>query len=340
MSLNLDALNDENVLEDESQARSTERDNDQKKSKKPKSPSTRKSDRLDGSVSQRTLIRHAAFFILFVAAGIAAFLFRDDVMANVGYGALPLGLWSVLFVYLLITRTRWIIGRYRETISSLIVVVGGAAVLGIFDAPLGAASGATMGGRLGETLAREPWDWHRYDLVLWQQALAWVRVGALFTVGAALQFPKAFGFGMKVIWVGLMVVFAATASLFVMAGGAAATMASNRKKSQPETIEPDHELETPTTTNDTTDNYTAFQPENHSLVFEKSELSRSDDVVIMGNTLVVGDEDDEEVVEFVEEDDWQTTESSARNHRIGSGNRRPRRFHRSRKCDGRSGRTN
>ena len=313
MSLNLDALNDENVLEDESQARSTERDDDQKKSKKPKSPSTRKSDRLDGSVSQRTLIRHAAFFILFIAAGVAAFLFRDDVMANVGYGALPLGLWSVLFVYLLITRTRWIIGRYRETISSLVVVVGGAAVLGIFDAPLGAASGATMGGRLGETLAREPWDWHRYDLVLWQQALAWVRVGALFTVGAALQFPKAFGFGMKVIWVGIMVVFAATASLFVMAGGVAATMASNRKKSQPETTEPDHELETPTTTNDTTDNYTAFQPdpENHSLVFEKSELSRSDDVVIMGNTLVVEDEDDEEVVEFVEEDDWQTTESSA-----------------------------
>ena len=302
------------MLEDESQARSTERDDDQKKSKKPKSPSTRKSDRLDGSVSQRTLIRHAAFFILFIAAGIAAFLFRDDVMGNVGYGALPLGLWSVLFVYLLITRTRWIIGRYRETISSLIVVVGGAAVLGIFDAPLGAASGATMGGRLGETLAREPWDWHRYDLVLWQQALAWVRVGALFTVGAALQFPKAFGFGMKVIWVGLMVVFAATASLFVMAGGAAATMASNRKKSQPETTEPDHELETPTTTNDTTDNYTAFQPdtENHSLVFENDGIPHSDDVVIMGNTLVVEDDDDE-VAEFLEEDedDWQMVGSSA-----------------------------
>ena len=150
-------------------------------------------------------------------------------MANVGYAALPIGLWSVLFVYLAITRTRWIIGRYRETISSLIIVLGGVTVLGIFDAPLGSATGATMGGRFGEILAREPYDWHRYDLVLWQQALAWLRAGAFFTLGAAFQFPTAFGMGLKVLWIGAMVTMSASVSLFMMAGGAASTIASKRR---------------------------------------------------------------------------------------------------------------
>ena len=135
-----------------------------------KSKSKKSADALDSTITYKSLIRHGVFFALFIATGVATFLFRDEVMSNVGYGALPVGLWAVLFVYLLITRTRWIVQRYRETASSLIIVVGGVAVLGIFDAPLGAASGATMGGRFGEILAREPWDWHRYDLVLWQQA--------------------------------------------------------------------------------------------------------------------------------------------------------------------------
>ena len=179
-------------------------------------------------ISTLTLIRHIVFFVLFVAGGVSAFLFREEVMASVGYGAMPLGLWSVLFVYLGLARTRWLIQRYRETISSLIIVLGGVAVLGIFDAPLGSATGASMGGRLGEVLAREPYDWHRYDLVLWQQALAWVRAGVLFTMGAAFQFPTAFGMGLKVAGIGLLMGMSASVSLFMMAGGVASTIASKR----------------------------------------------------------------------------------------------------------------
>ena len=233
MSYNLDALTEDTGLADEEPASSSKRGTKSQKNEdhleKPSKNSKANTDSNSGDVTYFALARHIVFFVLFAAAGIAGFLFRDEVMANVGYAALPIGLWGVLFVYLAITRTRWIIGRYRETISSLIIVLGGVTVLGIFDAPLGSATGATMGGRFGEILAREPYDWHRYDLVLWQQALAWLRAGAFFTLGAAFQFPTAFGMGLKVLWIGAMVTMSASVSLFMMAGGAASTIASKRR---------------------------------------------------------------------------------------------------------------
>ena len=183
-----------------------------------------------GSVSYLTLTRHIVFFVLFIASGIGALMYREDVMNHVGYGALPLGIWGTLFSYLLINRTGWLVSRYRETISSLVVVIGGVTVLGIFDAPLGSVTGDTMGGRLGEILAREPFDWHRYDLVLWHQILAWFRAGVLFAVGAAAQFPKAFGLTMKVIWIGGLMALSSSVGLLMMAGGAAANMATKRHK--------------------------------------------------------------------------------------------------------------
>ena len=331
MSYNLDALTDETGLEDESLARSTDRDESVKKTKSHKAASKSKSkksaDALDSTITYKSLIRHGVFFALFIAAGVATFLFRDEVMSNVGYGALPVGLWAVLFVYLLITRTRWIVQRYRETASSLIIVVGGIAVLGIFDAPLGAASGATMGGRFGEILAREPWDWHRYDLVLWQQALAWVRAGAFFTIGAALQFPTAFGIALKVVWIALMMMISASVSLFMMVGGAVAT---KRKKDETAEVAPDDQRDSTATSvyPDSDDEYSVFQPlpENHRLAFSNQTDISSDAVIGMGDTIIVDDEEDE-VIEAIEEDqfienpqiqvpqiqeeDWQTVGSIA-----------------------------
>ena len=147
MSYNLDALNEENGLADEEPVRSSKRGKNTEKSENDLETTSE-----NGGISNLTLIRHIVFFVLFATAGVAGFLFREDVMANVGYGALPIGLWGVLFVYLALTQTRWLIGRYRETISSLIIVLGGVTVLGIFEAPLGSATGATMGGRFGEIL--------------------------------------------------------------------------------------------------------------------------------------------------------------------------------------------
>ena len=328
MSYNLDALTDETGIEEESLARSPDRDESVKKTKSRKAARKNKSksstDALDSTITYKSLIRHGIFFALFIAAGVATFLFRDEVMSNVGYGALPVGLWAVLFVYMLITRTRWLVQRYRETASSLIVVVGGVAVLGIFDAPLGAASGATMGGRLGEILAREPWDWHRYDLVLWQQALAWVRAGALFTIGAALQFPTAFGVVLKVVWIALMMMISASVSLFMMVGGAVAT---KRKKSEIAAVESDDQRDPIATSvsSDFDDEYSAFQPlpENHRLALSNQADISSDAVIGMGGTIIVEDEEDD-VPELIDEEqfiedlhiqeegeDWQTVGSTA-----------------------------
>ena len=232
MSYNLDALTDDNGVGDETSTRSSNRARRSEASEDVPEESLGNSDesiRASRGITYPTLIRHIVFVVLLVASGVGGLIYREEILKNVGYGAMPLGLWGVLFSYLLINRSGWLLRRYRETISSLVIVIGGVTVLGIFDAPLGSSTGATMGGRLGEILAREPYDWHRYDLVLWQQALAWVRVAVLFTAGAAAQFPNAFGIGVKVMWVGGLMVISASAGLFMMAGGAAASIASKRK---------------------------------------------------------------------------------------------------------------
>ncbi len=290
MSYNLDALNEENGLADEEPVRSSRRG---KSTEKPENDLETTS--ANGGISRLTLTRHIVFFVLFAAAGVTGFLFREEVMANVGYGALPLGLWGVLFVYLVLNQTRWMISRFRETISSLIIVLGGATVLGIFDAPLGSVTGATMGGRFGEILAREPYDWHRYDLVLWQQALAWVRAGALFAIGAAFQFPAAFGMGLKVVWIVALMAMSASVSLFMMAGGAASTIASKRHRDKSgvgvEGAEGDDEVGGATTLHmSALDDIPEPKRKDPTPEIRGDVLDASDEFVVdIGNTIIVED---------------------------------------------------
>ncbi len=316
MSYNLDALTEDNGLAEEKPAGSSKRG---KKTKKPENDletRTRNTDKSSatsvGGITNLSLIRHIVFFVLFAAAGVAGFLFREDVMANVGYGALPLGLWGVLFVYLALARTRWVIGRYRETISSLIVVLGGVTVLGIFDAPLGSATGATMGGRFGEILAREPYDWHRYDLVLWQQALAWARAAVFFTVGAAFQFPTAFGMGFKVIWIGTLMAISASISMFMMAGGAASAITSKRHRDKSgvwvKGVDEDDEGDgAPSLPIRALDDITKPKRKESAPVIRGDVFDASDEFVVdIGNTIVVRDEEKFDVDDQMQSDDgWE-----------------------------------
>ncbi|MCY4475314.1 MAG: DNA translocase FtsK [Chloroflexi bacterium] len=308
MSYNLDALTDENVIDDETDSRSDEREKRSKRTKGKNASKTQNPDgesrQSEGVISRKSLIVHGIFFTLSLAAAVVSFLFRDEIMSTVGFGAMPIGLWATLFAYLLITNTRWLIRRYRETISSLVIVLGGVTVLGIFDAPLGATTGATMGGRLGEILARDPFEWHRYDLVLWQQALAWLRAGALFAIGAAVQFPTAFGITMKVIWIGTLMVVSASVGLFMMAGGAAMSVASKRKKPNPE-IEASTEPPTPDPEADSghEDSF-AFQRYANEIYPEISHEPEdlNDAVVVMGNAIVPDHDIDQEEY-FADEED-------------------------------------
>ena len=311
MSYNLDALNEDGGLADEESVSSSQRGKKTQKSEDDFATSK------NGGIANFTLLRHIVFFVLFAAAGVAGLLFREDVMANVGYGALPFGLWMVLFVYLALAQTRWVIGRYRETISSLIIVLGGVTVLGIFDAPLGSATGATMGGRFGEILAREPYDWHRYDLVLWQQALAWLRSAVFFTIGAAFQFPTAFGMGLKVVWIGALMGISASASLFMMAGGMASTIASTRHQEKSGVwVEDDEVVDTTAlpvgALDDITDpNRKEPGPEIRGDVFD----SANEFVVDIGDTIIVEDKDRFDVDDQLESDEgWKSVVQDDASH--------------------------
>ena len=290
----------------EAPARLTEREADKKKTaSRKKRRSTQASEgpeQAEAAITYKSLIRHGIFFALLLAAGIASFFFRDDVMSYVGYGALPIGLWSVLFVYLLITRTGWFIRRYQEIFSSLFIVLGGATVLGIFDAPLGAASGATMGGMAGEMLAREPYEWHRYDLILWQQALAWVRAGAFFVIGAAIQFPSAAATVAKFSWIGTLVVISATISLLMTAGGAAISASKKRKADKeaesiamPVASQPESSIAV------ADKEYAAFQPiqTDRYADLSKDYDTTSDMVIGMGDTIYVEEDESEDAEELI-----------------------------------------
>ena len=307
MSYNLDVLTDEPGVGSEPSTSSARREKRADASNdNPDNPRGGKTSGSAGTqrggVTYPTLTRHIVFFLLFVASGIVTFLYREEIIKNVGYGALPLGLWGALFSYLLINRTGWLIRRYRETISSLVVVVGGVTVLGIFDAPLGSPAGATMGGRLGEILAREPFDWHRYDLVLWQQALAWVRAGVLFTVGAAAQFPNAFGAFLKVFSVGALMVFSSSVGLFMMAGGAAASIASKRNKNDSKSHPVVDELPGTSAAEPIREDAVPQHRESaHDYLATSGDYDLGGDLVVgMGDTIFV-DDDDREVSYDVED---------------------------------------
>ncbi len=223
MSYNLDALTDDDGRDDDlfSRSSNTEQDSDQASTED-------SSGRKISSAVKTQVIRHVAFGAIFVAAAVAGFLYRTEIMAAVGYAVMPVALWLALFTYLAFTQTGWIVRQWREVTSSAIIVLGIATVLGIYQAPISSVTGDTMGGRLGEIFAREPFEWYRYDLILWQQALAWARAGALFTIGAFLQFPKLFGTCLRVLGIGAMAVATTLTGLFVVAGGAAVGLASRR----------------------------------------------------------------------------------------------------------------
>ncbi len=313
MSLNLDALTDETAVREEGTSRS---------SRKPESEDhideadadarVAPSDAGNGSITYLSLTRHIVFFVTLIGAAVAGYLFREEVMLNVGYGALPIGLWAVLFAYLLLTRTKWLAGRWRETISSLLIVVGGVAVLGIFDAPLGAASGDTYGGVMGVILAREPFEWYRYDAVLWHQVLAWARVAVLLIAGLAAQFPSAFRTVMRVLWIGSMMVMTGMISLFMMAGGAASSVASKRRNANTANATGANVAAVGSTNADATMNLegdaSISDPQRQSHTNLDDGEFTSEHLVGMGDTVYV-EEDDKDVA--AEVDEWLKAESDA-----------------------------
>lgn len=308
MSYNLDALTDDPGLNEDT-VRSSKRARKKDSSDPPEPVHAPDSDKPNhhqsGVISYLSLARHIVFLSLFLAGAISGFLYRREVMGSVGYGALPIGLWWMMFVYLAITRTAWLVRRYRETLSSLILVLGAVTVLGIFDAPLGSETGATMGGRVGEILAREPFNWDRYNLVLWHQILAWVRASLFFTAGAATQFPTAFGIGMRVLWIGVLMAVSASVGLFVMAGGAAASIAINRKR----------KVESASSETDAALGGAVHAPAVAELsnlaAADASQMDLDDDhsefVVGMGNTIYVDDDDAQEL--WDDEDDIMEAQS-------------------------------
>ncbi len=210
---------------------------------------SRKSDSADDTVespvrAQRiALVRHIAFLALalvFIGVGLWR---RDEMLEYLGWSLVPMGGWALVFVYLLFTRTSWIMSRLRSAASSLLICLGGGAVLGIFDAPLGAVSGATMGGMLGEFLAREPFDWDRYNIVLWQQLQGWARAFVLFGLGVALQFPSGSAAVAKITAVGLMILMSSAISFMSSSATFITSIASKLRSSTSSVRQTPSELE-------------------------------------------------------------------------------------------------
>ena len=232
---------------------SSETDGHEQKKKSKKNTKTRSKpdeQKLNG-VTWRSLIRHTIFIILVAATAGTGFIMRDDLLQYLGWSLVPLGFWVAVFTYLVIVHTTWIAGRTRETLASLIITLAGCAALGIFNAPLGAMSGPSMGGLLGEYLAREPFEWDRYNVALWQQIIAWIRVIALFALGAWASFPSGFNTIIKIAAIGIMV--AVSSSIKFIASSTSALFAKTSKAAKANKLnqEQEHQLHnSPETEND------------------------------------------------------------------------------------------
>ena len=174
-------------------------------------------------VSWLALTRNLVWVVMLLAAAGAGYWWRADVIAWLGWSAVPIGVWSAVFAYVLIARTGWFAKKWLPVTTSSLVVAGAVGILGIFDAPYGSAMGSTMGGRVAEFVVRDPFAWDRYNVSTLLLAQAWVRVGALFVVGLLGQVPSGYGTGARFAGIGAMMalstVIAAGATIAGIVGG-------------------------------------------------------------------------------------------------------------------------
>ena len=149
------------------------------------------------------LTQHGRFFAFVVATGlVVAFVFRDQFISWLGWSAVPLLGWIAVVLYLANGRPRLIVSWYRALAASLLVAVAASAALGIAAKPGAFYADESLGGRVGELLARWPSEWDSYGVTTGQYAFAGLRVAVLVLLAGAVISPRGALVASRGVWIG------------------------------------------------------------------------------------------------------------------------------------------
>ena len=147
--------------------------------------------------------RHGRFAALVIVAGlVVAFAVRDQFIAWLGWSAVPLLGWLAVFFYLANSRPRLIVDWYRALTAGLLVALATTTALGIVAQPGAFYADESLGGNVGELMARWPFEWDAYGVATGHYFLSSLRVVVLALLAAAVIWPHGAAVAGSGAWTG------------------------------------------------------------------------------------------------------------------------------------------
>ena len=121
---------------------------------------------------------------------VVAFAVRGQFIAWLGWSAVPLLGWLAVFLYLANSRPRLIIDWYRGLTAGLLMALAASVALGMVARPGAFYANESLGGNVGELMARWPAEWDAYGVATGHYLLAGLRVAGLVLLAGAVIFPR------------------------------------------------------------------------------------------------------------------------------------------------------
>jgi DNA segregation ATPase FtsK/SpoIIIE-like protein len=124
-------------------------------------------------------------------AVVAAVLWRDRLVAWLGLGLIPLGVWSGVALYMSVAMPRRLIASWRLAAGAFVCALAFTGLLGMFNHPVETVLGQiTSGGNVGRLIARAPFEWPVVEPGVPHLLLASLRVAAVGLLAASIFMPR------------------------------------------------------------------------------------------------------------------------------------------------------
>ena len=134
---------------------------------------------------------HGRFIAFAVIVGlVVAFAVRGQFIAWLGWSAAPLLGWLAVFLYLANSRPRLIVDWYRGLTAGLLMALAVSVALGMVAKPGAFYANESLGGNVGELMARWPVEWDAYGVATGHYFLASLRVAVLVLLAGAVIWPR------------------------------------------------------------------------------------------------------------------------------------------------------
>ena len=137
------------------------------------------------------ITQHGRLIAFAIIVGlVVAFAVREQFIAWLGWSAVPLLGWLAVFLYLVNGRPRLIVNWYRALTAGLLIALAATVALGIVAKPGAFYANESLGGNVGELMARWPAEWDAYGVATGHYLLAGLRVAVLAALAGAVVWPR------------------------------------------------------------------------------------------------------------------------------------------------------